>query len=118
MDSVVHNLTEDKLEKLGLAMGEAIMFKMEVAKQEHAAAGGGAASTSHGGAAQVSPVSADDELKQQQLRISQAESLKNEGYTRTIDILQRLDLHAHIPAFMSAPAATHATPRPPPARLR
>jgi len=40
-----------------------------------------AAAASHGGAAQVSPVSADDELKQQQLRISQAESLKNEGNT-------------------------------------
>lgn len=38
-----------------------------------------AAAASHGGAAQVSPVSADDELKQQQLRINQAESLKNEG---------------------------------------
>ena len=50
MDSVLRDLTEDKLEKLGLAMGEAILFKKEVAKQDHAATalavgGGGVASS-------------------------------------------------------------------------
>jgi hypothetical protein len=40
-----------------------------------------AAAVSHGGAAGASSVSADDELKQQQQRMSQAEQLKNEGNT-------------------------------------
>jgi hypothetical protein len=40
-----------------------------------------AAAAAHGGEAQISPVSADDELKQQQQRISEAERLKNEGNT-------------------------------------
>ena len=66
MDSVLQDLTEDKLEKLGLAMGEAIMFKMEVAKQER--------------------------------RISQAESLKNEGNT----LMVSKNYDAAIAAYVSS----------------
>ena len=40
-----------------------------------------AAAAAHGGAPHISPVSADDELKQQQQRMSEAERLKNEGNT-------------------------------------
>jgi hypothetical protein len=35
---------------------------------------------------------------------------KKAKYARTIAILQRLELHDHIPAFMSVPAATHLPP--------
>ena len=66
----------------------------------------------------AAPDAASVQARAEGFASAQAKAAAQAKYTRTIDILQRLDLHAHIPAFMSAPAATHATPRPPPARLR
>ena len=69
-------------------------------------------------AVRAAPDAASVQARAEGFASAQAKAAAQAKYTRTIDILQRLDLHAHIPAFMSAPAATHATPRPPPARLR
>jgi len=66
----------------------------------------------------AAPDAASVQARAEGFASAQVKAAAQAKYTRTIDILQRLDLHAHIPAFMSAPAATHATPRPPPARLR
>ena len=40
-----------------------------------------------------------------------AEAAEKAKYSQTVDILQRLDLHAHIPAFMSAAAAAACAAR-------
>jgi hypothetical protein len=55
-----------------------------------------AAAASHGGPSQFSSVSADDELRQQQKRISDAEALKNEGNT----LMQSKNFEGAIAAFV------------------
>ncbi len=40
-----------------------------------------------------------------------AEAAEKAKYSQTVQILQRLDLHAHIPAFMSAAAAAACAAR-------
>ena len=61
-------------------------------------------------AVRAAPDAASVQARAEGFASAQAKAAAQAKYTRTIDILQRLDLHAHIPAFMSAPAATHLPP--------